>query len=222
VTFVTKAERDGSLTDVTDKRGMEQLLADTHKTKYSQCENTPMMQSPLRDDFGYLGVDKPAAQAVLDGTYQPPEGADEYACRLLKELPMSDIAVAAEETPDGIPVDTWRKFWRKAKERTASGPSAINFSVLKAGAHSDLIATFDAVMTEIPMLSGYSPDRWRKAIDAVLVKKAGVFLANKLRTIVLFEADFNYLNKHVGPTMIRSAQIFGHLAREQYGSRQGH
>jgi hypothetical protein len=33
VTFVTKAERDGSLTDVTDKRGMEQLLADTHKTK---------------------------------------------------------------------------------------------------------------------------------------------------------------------------------------------
>jgi hypothetical protein len=94
---------------------------------------------------------------------------------------------------------------------------------LKAGAHSNLIATFDAVMTEIPMLSGYSPDRWRKAIDVVLVKKAGVFLANKLRTLVLlFEADFNYLNKHVGRTMIHSAQIFGHLAREQYGSRQGH
>jgi hypothetical protein len=77
-------------------------------------------------------------------------------------------------------------------------------------------------MTEIPMLLGYSPERWRKAIDAVLVKKAGVFLAIKLRTIVPFEADFNYLNKHVGRTMIRSAQIFGHLAREQYGSRQGY
>jgi hypothetical protein len=220
---VAKLQGGGvTLTNVTGKRGMEQLLAETHKTKYSQCVNTPMVQSPLRDDFGYLGVDKAAAQAVLDGTYHPPEGADEYACQLLKELAMSDIALAAKETPDGIPVDTWRKFWSKAKERTVSGPSAINFSVLKAGAHSDLIATFDAVMTEIPILLGYFPERWRKAIDAVLIKKAGVFLANKLMTIVLFEADFNYLNKHVGRTMIRSAQIFGHLAREQYGSRQGH
>jgi hypothetical protein len=113
---VTRAEKDGSITDVTDKRGMKKLLAETHKTKYSQRVNTPMMAPLLRDDFGYLGVDKPVAQEVLDGTYQPPDGADEYACQLLKERAMSNIAVvAADETPDGIPVETWPKFGGKQK-----------------------------------------------------------------------------------------------------------
>ena len=215
-------ESDGSHTDITDQKGIEELLAETHKQKYSQCEDTPMMKSPLHEEFGYLGVDRPTADEVLDGRYQPPPGTNEYAEKLLQQLAMSDKAKRAPPAPKGIPVDTWQKFWRTAKERTASAPSPVNFSVLKAGAFSDIISTLDATMTEIPMISGYSPRRWRTATDTVLVKKPGVFLAHKLRTIVLFQADFNYLNKYVGKEMLKSAEDFGHLAQEQYGCRQGH
>ena len=197
-------------------------MALTHKSKYRSSEDTPMMKEPLRSEFGYLGIENLSAKQVMDGNYLPPEGCDIHVDRLLKQLAMSDIAVMADETPRGIPPRVWQQFWQTAKERTASGPSAINFSVLRANAHSDMLCLFDIMMTEIPMLSGYSPRRWQKAVDAVLVKKAGVFLANKLRTIVLFEADFNYMNKFLGRTMIHSALEFGHLAREQYGSRQRH
>ena len=141
-----------------------------HEDKYRRSQNTPMMQEPLRTDFGYLGLGK-AAEEVMQGIYSLPIGSDQYVVKLLQELAILDIAKEKELAPNGLPVTVWRQFWRTAKERTASGPSDINFSVLKAGAHSDMISTFDATMTEIPMLLGYSPRQWRKAIDAVLLKK---------------------------------------------------
>ena len=134
---------------------------------------------------------------------------------------MSEIALNTPEIQEGIPVESWTKFRKKARENTASGPSVLNFSVLKAGAHSDLLATFDSTMSEIPMVSGYSPMCWKQATDVVLLKKAGVFLAHKLRMIVLFQPDFNYMNKITGRKTMQNATHFGHLAKEQYGSCQG-
>jgi hypothetical protein len=42
---------------------------------------------------------------------------------------------------------------------------------------------------DTPLQTGYSPLRWRVAIDALLLKKAGVNLVEKLRKIVLFRDD---------------------------------
>ena len=98
----------------------------------------------------------------------------------------------------------------------------MHFGTLMASAQSDLIAEFDATMTNIPLISGYSPSRWRQAIDAVLLKKQGLYLVEKLRTIVLFEPDFNWLNKLLGWTMMKFAEDHDQLAPEQYGSRKYH
>ena len=49
-------------------------------------------------------------------------------------------------------------------------------------------------MAEIPFRSGYSPQRWRQATNVMILKQAGVYDIDKLRTIVLFEADFNHNN----------------------------
>jgi hypothetical protein len=52
-------------------------------------------------------------------------------------------------------------------------------------------------------------------------EKAGVTLAEKLRTIVLFQGVFNYLNKYIGRHMMKDGEAYEHLAWEQYGSREG-
>jgi len=98
----------------------------------------------------------------------------------------------------------------------------MHFGVFKAGAQNEYIALFDATMTEIPMLTGYSPERWRQVTDAMLLKKSGVYEVDKMRTIVIFEADFNALNKILGRTMMWTAEDCNQLAREQYGSRKRH
>jgi hypothetical protein len=48
-------------------------------------------------------------------------------------------------------------------------------------------------------------------------EKEGISLIDKVRKIVLFHADFNYLNKFVGRKMMWNAEFFVQLAR-----RSGH
>jgi len=49
----------------------------------------------------------------------------------------------------------------------------------------------------IPMKMGFSYQRWRKGINVMLEKSLGNFQVNKLCIILLFEANFNQLNKHI-------------------------
>ena len=222
VTFVQKIGPDGIIQDVTEKSAMENLILEANENKYRQCETTPMMTQPLLSDFGYLGIHTEAAQQVMDGEYECPPGSTPFARQVLQQFAMSDLAKAAEVSSQEITIDEWRRYWKSARENTSSGPSVLHFGVLKAHAHSLSLASFDCWMTEIPRRSGYSPCRWRKAIDAVLWKKPGVFLLETTRTIVLLEPDFNFLNKHVSRIAMINAELFNQLAKEQYGSRRYH
>jgi hypothetical protein len=68
-----------------------------------------------------------------------------------------------------------------------------------------------ALLTGIPLQTGYSPLRWYVAINALLLKKAGVTLVVKLRTIFLFQGDFNYLNKYSGHHMMKDGESYEEL-----------
>ena len=59
-------------------------------------------------------------------------------------------------------------------------------------------------------------------MDCTLVKKANSFRVDRLRTIVLFEADFNFVNKAVSRKLARMAESKRSLTPEQYGSRKNH
>ena len=83
--IVEAPNEDGTWSEVTEKNEIEEACINENKRRFTQCHNTPFLQSPLIDDFGYLGVGE-AAGRVLDGTYTPPPGSDPYACRLLKGL----------------------------------------------------------------------------------------------------------------------------------------
>jgi hypothetical protein len=95
------------------------------------------------------------------------------------------------------------------------------FGTWKAGSFSETITELDALLTDIPLQTGYSPIRWRVAIDTLLLKKSGVTLVEKLRTILLFQGDFSYLNKYIGRPMMKDGESYERLAWEQYGSREG-
>ena len=222
VTFIHRRDSAGNIVEVTDKKIMERMIMKANEKKYRQCEQTPLMTEPLLSEFGRLGINTPAAKQVMDGTYVCPPGSSPFATQVLPQFAMSDLAKAAKDTNQESTIDQWMKFWKSARENTSSGPSPMHFGVLKAGAHSAVLASLDCWMTEIPRRSGYSPCRWRAAIDAVLWKKPGIFFLETTRTIVLFEPDYNYMNKHISKMAMDNAEKFNQLAREQYGSRKGH
>jgi hypothetical protein len=101
------------------------------------------------------------------------------------------------------------------------GCDILQFGTWKAGSFSETIMELDALLTDIPLQTGYSPLRWRVAIDSLLLKKAGVTLVEKLRIIVLFQGDFNYLNKYIGRHMMKDGGAYEQLTWDQYGSCEG-
>ena len=70
-------------------------------------------------------------------------------------------------------------------------------------------------MANIPLLSGYSPKRWKKAVDCMLLKREGNYQVDKLRTIVLFNPEANHIFKYVGRKVMAHAESH-QLAAEQY------
>jgi hypothetical protein len=72
----------------------------------------------------------------------------------------------------------------------------------------------------IPMITGYSPERHRKGIDVMLLKKENNFHVDSLRTIVLFDSEANMNYKHIGRKAMRLALDQQQIATEQYSRPQ--
>ena len=69
--------------------------------------------------------------------------------------------------------------------------------------------------------SGVPPERWSYGLTVMLEKIAGLALVNKLRAILLMEADFNMHNKlHFGSRMLDAARSEGIIPQEQYSDKQ--
>jgi hypothetical protein len=97
----------------------------------------------------------------------------------------------------------------------------LHFGTWKAGSFSETITELDALLTDIPLQTGYYLLIWLVSIDALLLKKSGVTLVEKLRTIVLFQGNFNYLNKIIGRHMMKDSESYEQLVWDKYGSREG-
>lgn len=171
---------------MTSKQDIEHAIMVENERKYHQASGTPFMQPPLLNDFGYLGLG-PQAEAVMKGEYQIPTGVDQYTAQFIQHLRMEPVIAQAPLIPVYFTTEEWKAGWKKVKERTATGSDFLHFGHFKAGCTNDIIANFEATMANIPLLSGYSPKRWQKAVDCMLLKKDGNYNVDKLRTIVLLD-----------------------------------
>ncbi len=78
----------------------------------------------------------------------------------------------------------------------------------------------NSTMADIPLRTGFSYDRWQKGLNIMIEKTIGDFNVEKLRIILLFEADFNANNKWIGRAIMFQAEDTRILAEEQFGSRK--
>ena len=122
--------------------------------------------------------------------------------------------------PEYITPEQWRSCWKQQKENTSAGPSGLHFGHLKANATDEDMCFVDATLSAIPFATGYSPTRWQKGTNVMLYKKVANNHVEKLRTILLYEADFNAVNKILGRHMLANGENCDSIAPEQYGSRK--
>ena len=208
-------EKSGRTIDITDKEEMERLIISENEKKYHQTEEScPLLRGQLLDDIGIKG-DGPAVADILAGEYEYPEGTTQAVKLWLDNLYVPDLHY---KEPTIETIHEYRKGWKNAKEWTSSG--SLHFGHFKAGAEDDMICWANYIMATLPRATGFVPERWKKGTDVMLLKKEGSYGVDKLRTIVLLEADFNQENKRLGREAMHLALKQNLLTDEQY-SRPG-
>jgi hypothetical protein len=116
------------------------------------------------------------------------------------------------------------------RERTASAPG-LHYGHYKTAAviadlpedHADYfpeLAETCAAMMSLPLKHGFAPKRWCTCIDAIIEKIPGRPIIEKLRIIMLYQADFNFALKLIwGKRLVRHAESHGALGNDNHGSR---
>ena len=218
---VTMCQVDGQ--EYTTKTEIEDVFKDINYAKIQASVDTPFLQEPLVSEFGYM-ANTPAATEVLQGTYTPPPNTDEHARILLRALqtPQEISDNVGNFTPNRhITTEAHIQGWKKAKEKTSAGVSGRHFGMYKAHIQRPELAELDASMRSVAYSTGFSYNRWKKGADVQLLKRSQDFRADKQRTILLLEADYNMNNKVIGKDAMRAGERAKVFTGDNYGGKKG-
>ena len=216
---VIATNEEGIEVTISEKKPMEAALLQEYEINLTQANTTPCMLSPLKEIIGPCAKEQ-GAQELLLGRVNSIEGVSNATMEVLKYVALKE-GTRLHTLPTPILTSECQSGWRKAKERTSSAMRhGTHFGHWKAGHLDDTIADIHTSLANIPYLTGYSPTRWQNGVNTLIPKEAGNFRVGRLRTILLYEADFNFNNKILGMRMMQEAEKNKVLAREQYGSRK--
>ena len=187
---------------------------DSVRRKYSQTNSTPCMQHPLKPLLGSLG-NTPSCQAILNGTFHAPPSTPPHTLELFNELQSENLNLLP---PPSIQIssDTYTSGWKKMKEFTSAGPSGLHFGHMKTCSTDPFLSQVESCFCNIPPSVGFSPPNWQQGVTAMIQKRIGSNLVDKLRSICICEADFNFFTKVLGYKTMQHAEQHNLLAPEQY------
>ena len=114
----------------------------------------------------------------------------------------------------------YQQYGRRLNENTSSSPSGLHHGHDKAAAQCDDLSAFFAYQMTVIVRTGLRPARWGVALQVMLEKIAGVCLVDKLRSIQLYEADYNWFNKFVfNDAAMAALESSGCLPEEHFSQR---
>ena len=168
-TFVEIEKPDGTIEQITNKKEMETAIIHENRKKYHQTENScPFHVNPLRQDFGDFG-EGPGSNAVAKGEYKIPKGIDEFTAAYITVCTQDPSIEEGAKSLFSRTQQEYEQSWSKMKEKTSS--RELHFGHFKAGIQNNSISNIHYIMAEIPLRTGYSPERWQKATNVMILKK---------------------------------------------------
>jgi hypothetical protein len=109
---------------------------------------------------------------------------DEYTTAIIRHLKCPDRISIQGDYPTNMPTEVCRSYLEKAKNPIFCYPRALlSFATLKAGAQDKMISDFKCIMTRLPLFSDYTPMRWQKFLDVMLLGREMMKNAEKHKTL---------------------------------------
>jgi hypothetical protein len=187
------------------KEKIEEVLVPHTVKRFRQHTETPFGDGQRQKKLG-LDCTSTDTSNLMDGKYDREiDNLSAEASVWLRELKTKDFVDAGAIICTKISTSDWIQGWKKMCESTASAPGG-HYGHYKTAAlvatlpedhadHTKLLAEIYAIMLSLPLRHGFAPSRWQKCINAILEKIQGQPRIEKLRLIMLYDADFNFILK---------------------------
>ena len=203
----------------TDKDVIERALRNENEKKYTLAYSSPFLQEPL---FSLLGQDSltPTGDAILDGSFIPPDSLDEDTKRFISLLETHPAIKQEGSNLDTISLQQSLAYWNKKSEKISSSMSGRHIGTYKAVRKS--LPSLEVVtgIMDLAYRNGVSLPRWQRTLDVSLLKKPGKFRPSELRTIGQLEADFNQgASLHFSRRMMNRALSLDLIPSSQYAKK---
>jgi len=218
---VSIAHPDSTITYHADKTSIKAACLEEAWACFTQANDTPFLTPPLVNAQGLLNCSElPFKQWDSHSFLSTPEGTNLGAQLLFQHLKWPALEV--QDCNLTLTKTSHYDSWKKANKHTTSSISA-HFGHYKADTHGDTINAVHMALSAIPLKTSFSYNQWKKRINVMLEKSPGSFqVLDKLHIILLFEANFNQLNKHISHKMMYHTEQYVLVAGEQYGSQHSH
>jgi hypothetical protein len=193
---ITRIEvlEEGTYVEKTDQADVEEHTMAMCSAHFRLTENTPLRQELLSSALSPFAVETAVARGILKGTYLVPPGTDDFTRKFLQTIQASAPLDPQLHISCKITKEDYQHYWKKPRECTSSSISGLHYGTYKAAAHSDHLSKIHALLTELTVTGACPFSRWETGLSCMLEKAAGVIKVEKLRAILLMEADFNFFN----------------------------
>ena len=201
---------------ITNREEVEQAIMENNSKRFQLAADTPLMQPHATKLLGFLS-NSPFAQDILNGIDIDMSQFDGYTNDFFKYIGSRQQLPAL---PNEVKVEDFHSYWRGAREKTSSSMSGRHFGHYKAAVLSPIISKVHASVGHICSVNGIYLSRWTSGLSVMLEKIEDVIKVDKLRAILLMEADFNFLNKlHFGHRLVHQCETNKRFPEELYGGR---
>jgi hypothetical protein len=162
--------------------------------QFLHAGHTPFGYTDLGKKLGHM-CDSSMADGIYDGILKLDALSDPAIQAIVNQLKMHPLLVNIIK-PVMTPED-FKSAFTCVPEKTASslsGRGVHHYNACAKGLKDglpDIICEVYAAMMTAPLKIGYYPERWKHAIDVMLVKTQGVSRSENLWTIQLLEVDLN-------------------------------
>ena len=214
-----QADGDGPDQHFDTQEDVEHHAAARLTSRFKLARDSPFSSGKICADVGYLG-DTLSAKAILEGTYEFPPDMDPHLRFLLEEAHIVFSQKTTEEISTFVSTDDFQYFWQRADEFIQSSYSNVHFGHYKAISHDRFLSSLQAAKLTLAAKTGIPLERWGSGLTVLIEKEFGNIYLEKMRAIVLLEADMNWLNKLVfAKRMMDQAYDHGMVPNEQFARR---
>ena len=213
-----QVQNHGVTSTFNHKSDIEREIQQECGSRFTLGHSAPISRSLLGEDLRYFDNHNIAAQ-ILDGSYPIPDDMDPPTALMLEEMGRigRTLQTQGHTIETEVSKNDYQHYFGRINENTSSSPSGLHLGHDKASSKCDELSDIFTLQMNTIVQTGIHPTRWGVALQVMLEKIAGVCLVDKLRSIQLYEADYNWFNKFIfNDRALKSLEAAGSLPEEHF------